>query len=360
MKFKEHLSEGTLQQLLTDELPEGQKSTAGLHLSYCPICREQRDELALRLAAQRMWDAYEQSDMPGEPHVDNMDFRRFWLGELRDEQWVRQISRHCVACLECRRKRERVRSELEGVRAWTFTALVTAAYRGALRRRRILGGVAVGVVIALGAVWLLSSLSAERQAPDNTSNKVTSVTRNSESNDPAPPLTPPQDQPLKNPRRSVTVPKRHAESPPAARHVLLAQAQTIDLTRAPDGAVSRSPEEGDAVVRIDFKIIASRSGPTRLRISLPPNSKKGVYYVSLRDSAHLGEIVPTKGRSSDGVSLPVSLNIQDLREDEYVLRIERATPKASDPEYIGDFEVVVANPVSETSRPDHETPTSEK
>lgn len=361
MNFKEHLSEGTLQQLLTNELPEGQKSAAGLHLSYCPVCREQRDELALRLAAQRMWEVHERSGIPGEPHVDNTDFRRFWLGELRDEQRVRQISRHCIACLDCRRKREHVRSELEGARALTLTGLITAAYRGVVRRRRIIGGVVGGVLISLGAFWLLHKLLAEHRAPNNTtSNMVTSVSTNSNSNAPVPSPTPPQDQPLKNPRRAVTVPRRHAEPPPVAGQDLLAQAQTIDLTRAPDGAVSRSPEEGDTGEMADFKIVASRSGPTRLKISLPPNSKKGVYYVSLRDQSHLDEIVPAQGRSSDGVSLPVSLNIQNLSEDKYVLRIERPTTESGHPEYIGDFEVVVTNPTSESSRPDQATPASEK
>lgn len=361
MKYKEHLSVGTLHLLLTNELPEGQKNAAGLHLSYCPICREQRDELALQLAAQRMWEAYEQSGAPGEPHIDNSSFQLFWLGQLRDEQLISQISRHCVACLDCRRRRESVREELAGARAWALTALISAAYRGAVKRHRLLGGLAGGLLIALGGVWFLSSPTADRQAPANINgNSIAAVSTNPQSNVPAPPATPIQNPPLTTPPKVATMPRRRAEPARKSWQGLLALAQTIDLTRAFDGAFSRTPEGVDAGAGNDFKIVAAKSGSTRLRISLPQNSKRGVYYVSIRDSARLDEIVPAIGRSPDGVSLYVSLNIQNLKEDEYVLRIERASPQTGNREYIGDFEVVLTMTASQSVHPVLETPAAEK
>lgn len=363
MNVKEHLSKETLASLLTDGSPNEMSRMAALHLSYCTVCREQKNELALELAARRMWEAYERSDSPTEPHVEDIAFRRFWLGELRDEELVRQISRHCVVCRDCRARRELIRAESgkERVRArvWALGALAVMAGWFIWKKRYYVLGVASAAVliVTLMPLFLLERRAIDKSPNQAAGNMTAAVPSEAARNYNSARLSPSPGPSFGNSSEIKAPPPR--PTPPRAEPtpVLLARAQIIDLNRAPGGAAARAPDDQETGPQSHFKIIASRTGPTLLRINLLRNSKRGAYRVSIRDPAFLGELVPAEGRSPDGASLSVTIDLRNLTAGEYVLRIERRPPGAGE-EYVGDYTVFVDMPASANDRPARTAPSA--
>lgn len=127
---------------------------------------------------------------------------------------------------------------------------------------------------------------------------------------------------------------------------MLAHVRKIDLTHVPDGDDSRSPDV-PAETEPDFAVVISRARPTALRIALPFNSKKGVYHVSIRDQAFLGEIERAKGVSRDGKSLTLFMNFGRIENGTYVLRLERKAGRDGNVEYVGDYEFALTRAGSE-------------
>jgi hypothetical protein len=359
MNVKEHLSKETLASLLKNELPGETIRTAGLHLSYCPVCRGQKDELALELEASRMWEAYAQLGAPGEAHVEDSAFRRFWLGELRDEEVIEQLSRHCVVCRDCRKRREMARAEVQRGRArarvWVFSALAFIAGWFVWRRRyHVLGAAAVLFLVIATPLFLLNLRTVNQPPNEANINMAVAVPTQPGRNDNSRQITLSPEPPVNGSPEIKKLQRRDTPPRPEAGHELLARAQMIDLNRVPEDAPPRSSDDPNGGAESHFKIVASRSGTTRLRIGLPKNSKRGAYYVSILDPAFLDELVLAKGSSRDGLSLPVVINMQNLKEGEYILHIERRPPNAGK-EYVGDYRVLVTKPSPPDDRPAGET-----
>lgn len=358
MSFKEHLTERTLELLLKKELPLG--GAAGLHLSYCPVCREKKDEIALKLAAQRMWDAYELTGAVADRHFEDSTLREFWLGELRDDELKKQISAHCVECRDCRRRRELARATLEPVdeEARAPVGLLSAA--SFVRNRPYTTASAVlAAALFIGTCYFLFNRRQTDGLPGDKSGDAVLV---------VPTVTPRSDNSSQSgserDKHDGDISKNVLPSPTpqqdAAPRDLLARAQTLDLKHAPDGTEARSPSEAGVAEKVYLKVKASRSGPTLLRIGLPANSKKGLYEVSVRDAAYLNKIVAVKGKSTDGASLHVVVDMRGLKPGEYVLRVTRQASKEGGDEYIGDYNLFVKSPAPAGRRPAKSTRASEK
>jgi hypothetical protein len=358
VSFKEHLSERTLESLLKKELPLG--GAAGLHLSYCPVCRERKDEIALKLAAQRMWEAYELTDAAAGRHVEDATLRNFWLGELRDDELKKQISAHCVECRDCRRRRELARATLEPVGEGTLAPVgLLSAAASFIRRPYTTASAVLAAALLVGMCYLLFNRRQTGGLPGDKSGDavvvVPTVTpRNDNSSPPGSERDKHDGDTSKNPQPSPT-PQQGATP-----RDLLARAQTLDLKHAPDGTEARSPSEAGATEKVYLKVKASRSGSTLLRIGLPANSKKGLYEVSVRDAAYLNKIIAVKGKSTDGASLRVAVNMRGLKPGEYVLRVTRHASKGGGDEYIGDYNLLVKSSAPTGRRPAKSTRASEK
>jgi hypothetical protein len=323
----EHLSQQTMSLLLNDELTPSQRSVARLHLSYCFICRSRRDELVLKLSAQRMWETFPSAHRD-EQHIDDRTFESFWSGELRDEARLTEISRHCIACARCRERRELLSSKTKREHEFLLRTLLLAGLSVAWKRRRLLL-----VALPLGLLTTLIVLFAFNR-PEPPQGDSSAYDRK-------------PSAPSDKVDQAVNVSPKETPTPPTKdvrtnRSNLLARAQTIDLRSVSDGAQSRSPDDAGRESNRSFTMSVSGSGPTRFRFELPLNSKKGVYLVSIREPAFLQEIVPAKGRSRDGRSLSVSMNLSHLDEETYILRLERLTGRSSHKEYMGDYEVMVS------------------
>jgi hypothetical protein len=359
VSFKEHLSERTLESLLKKELPLG--GAAGLHLSYCPVCRERKDEIALKLAAQRMWEAYELTDAAAGRHVEDATLRKFWLGELRDDELKKQISAHCVECRDCRRRRELARATLEpvGEGAPAPVGLLSAAASFIRSRPYTTASAVLAAALLVGMYYLLFNRRQTGGLPgDKSGDAVVIVPTVTPRNDNSSPKGPKRD------KHDGDISKNVQPSPTpqqdAAPRDLLARAQTLDLKHAPDGTEARSPSEAGVAEKVYLKVKVSRSGPTLLHIGLPANSKKGLYEVSVRDAAYLNKIVAVKGKSTDGASLHVVVDIRGLKPGEYVLRVTRQASKEGGDEYIGDYNLLVKSPAPAGHRPAKSTRASEK
>jgi hypothetical protein len=352
MTSREHLSQGILELLLKNELAGEKIGPAALHLSYCIICREQRDELALKLAVHRMWETYQGTGSSDDSHIDDSTFRDFWRGELRDEEMIKQLSRHCVKCLECRLRRESVRARIEQEASQSqksaFTTRTLLAVWIAWKRYPFFASASTALILAIVvALFLQNWHRGIPESPHNANSDElglgsTGTARNNNS----PQEIPFHGFPPNGSENKSTASRGYTTQRKEHRSNLIARARRIDLAQVPDGADSRSPHDADEGVKTYFRIVPSRSSPTRLHLGLPVNSKRGEYYISIRDPAFLAEIVLAKGKSSDGASLTVSIPMQDLKEDEYVLRIERHINKADNKEYIGDYPILVTRPAS--------------
>lgn len=344
MTFKEHLSEETVESFLNNGLPKDRKDAIGLHLSYCPICREQRDEVALKLAVQRTRKAYEQSNPPADSHIPGRILRDFWRSKLSHEE-ITNLSRHCIVCRDCSQRREDARIALENERAKSrehaFTILALLAALGvALKKHYIIAS----AVLLLAFV---TTLFLWKRQPQPVISHFPNKTKSDE---------------------VVAVPIDPAQN--SSSQVGLIQEPSVDSSKKsgkPSGQQARRHNDipSDLIAQLDYRqedvyrsstsqankaktIVASRSGPTYLGIGLPMNSKKGVYDVSIRDSASVDdEIVSTTGKSPDGVRLFISIKMQNLEADEagsldkYVLRITYRNPETGVSEYIGDYPVRV-------------------
>ena len=111
----EHIPSEILMNFLSNNetLNAQYRQTVALHLSYCLICQEQYDELTLKEAVNRMWDAYEQSGELEGHHFDDATFERFWQGTIKDKELLRRISEHCIICRQCRHLRMSVLTRVQ-------------------------------------------------------------------------------------------------------------------------------------------------------------------------------------------------------------------------------------------------------
>jgi len=330
MNLKDHLSAETLDLFLADELSDEVRSLSALHLSYCPICRDQKNALNLNLAAERMWREFDAAAVR-ETHIEENIFRDFWLDKISDEKFLNQLSHHCIACRDCRSKREQVRLKIRKeqlqVGAWVRLLAALATQK---RRRRLLY-----VAVSLVGLFLLIKFWPIRQtpAPHAVKNDATHaplvapapVAPDSNSSSPPKPEVPNSPKPSQKAIRRVPEPRE-----------LLAQVQEVDLTSAGDVAEYREPDSNTR--KTVFTIVALRSGPTRLRILLPVHSRRGVYDVSIRDSAFLAQLVSAKSESSNGVNISALIDLRELKADDYILRITRRDPTTGH-EYIGDYNI---------------------
>lgn len=339
MTFKEHLSEEIVKSFLNNGLPKDKKDAIGLHLSYCPICREQRDEVALKLAVQRMREAYEQSNPPADSHIPDRILRDFWRSKLSREE-ITNLSHHCIVCRDCGQRREQARIALENERARdrerAFIILVVAAVAAALKKHPIFATAVAVFLFVVSVLFFRNSQTAIPRSPNNAKSPEVVVVPT----DPSPSSAfqarqnqePSVDSSTKSGKPSGQQARRNNDIPSD----LITQ---LDFRQ---GDVYRSPISQANKAKT---IIASRSGPTYLRIGLPMNSRKGVYDVSIRDSASVDdEIVSTIGKSPDGVRLFICIKMQNLEADEadkYVLRITYRNPETGISEYIGDYPVRV-------------------
>lgn len=278
-----------------------------------------------------MWTAFP-STHEDEQHIDNVTFEGFWSGELRDDAISAAVSYHCVACSDCRKRREaarvRYQTRLERARQVTFRTLILATAAAVWRKRKPIGTVAIslGILIA-GIFWFGGTTDQNNLTTSTHQTPVPTPTPNGGS-------TPGSSE-------SAHVSKEDSQpapSPVGPRKDLLAQAQ-INLRRVPDGAGDRSGSREDTEPY--FTVVASRSRPTRMRITLPLNSKKGRYYVSIREPAFLREVAVAKGVSSDGITLALAVKLGHLNKGQYVLRIERQASGSGNKEYVGDYNIVV-------------------
>jgi len=320
----EHLSEQTLNLLLKDELTPQQRSATRLHLSYCFICRGRRDELVLKLSTERMWTTFSSAY---EEHIDDHTLESFWSGKLRDEARLTEISRHCIACADCRQRREMARSKSKQQYDFLLKTVLLAGMGMVWKRRRL-------VLVALPLAFLTTLLvlfALNKPGPPQVDSPV--VERKTAAPDQK------QDQPIKTLPKETSTPRTTDERTNGSN--LLASAQRIDLRSVPDGAESRSPDDVAREPNLRFPIQVSSSGLTHFLIKLPQHSKKGMYLVSIREPAFLQEIAPAKGYSRDGRSLSLSMNLSRLEEKTYVLRLERLAGRSSHKEYLGDYEVII-------------------
>jgi hypothetical protein len=337
MNIKDHLSDEMLESILAGRPSDETGRTSALHLSYCPVCRDRKDDLVLKRTADQMW----RSSPPEETHVKDSVFREFWLGQTLDDELIKQISNHCIACRDCRLKRERVRIQVENERRQVSVWVLLAATRNGLRRRRRTVLMAFSILlsaVSIGAALLALKSFLYVQPTQHHSVNNTAQTNQAQNN----------ISPSPTPDQTSQVPASQPPPPkptPANTGELLAQAQRIDLTKAMDSPEIREPQS--TAPNPEFPIAGSRSSSTLLRIVLPENSKRGVYNVSIREPAFLGELMSARGSSSDGVNLFVSIDLRRLKTDTYILRITRRDPKTNREEYLGDFNVRIIDQKSE-------------
>lgn len=326
MNASEHLSPQSLSLLARNELPQAERTSATLHLSYCPICRALKDELSLKAATERMWSAFP-SAREDEQHIDNLTFESFWSGELQDEATLAAISYHCVACSECRKRREaarvRYQTRLERGQELALKTLVLATAAAVWRKRKLVGTVLAALVIFIAGISWFGWKNRNQNSLGTATNQAAVHTPNSNSSESVVVL---EKQPTPTPSQS------------GPDKELLARAD-INLRRVPDGAGDRAGSEDDK--EPSFRVVASRTRPTRMRITLPPKSKKGLYYVTIREPAFLREVALTKGVSADGITLALAVKLGHLSNGEYVLRIERQAADSGNKEYVGDYKIVV-------------------
>ena len=211
--------------------------------------------------------------------------------------------------------------------------LVLAGIARQLKRPRVIFAAVSTVVLLLVLIkfWPVREMPQPKLTKKDESHAPVPAPTQSVANNNPFPEPPAQHRHVNKPQ---TPPQKPTPPLPDVNRQLLARAQEVDLN---DVANFREPESNS--VQSNFTISASRSAPTILRIVLPAHSRRGAYDVSIRDQAFLAELVPAKGKSSDGVNLLALMDLRRLKPDNYVLRVTHRDSRTRHDEYVGDYNV---------------------
>ena len=343
MSFTQHLSREGLETFLRNEGREQEKAAASLHLSYCPICRELRDQLALMHTINQMRTDYERFGLLETQHIEETVFRDLWSGELKDKAQLDQISGHCVVCERCHEKRHDAYLTIKGesnrrkraVVGVSFLALLVA---GSTRRR--IGAVLTVLLVATAGFFFGRKTSSPPTADHkNLSSQLqnTKVTGETIPEPKAERHRYPQD---KVPRTAKLRRKVLKSQPPSA---LLVSVQKLNLRELTEDYDLRGAEDTQDEA-LPFRIIPARNRYTKLDIQLPESSKSGLYFVQIQKAVDLGPIVGNSATSVDGLDLQVSLDLRSVPADGYVICITREDKQDRDAEYLGHYPVVIGKP----------------
>lgn len=384
MNLKEHLTDESLREYLTDRLRPEPKREADLHLSFCTTCQEARDAALLDLA----FSGRDAGLLLRSPHPADQDLLDFWQDAPQDRRRSEEVSRHCLQCRACRDRRhllwQEARSqadvppaeplaarELLGAarseareqaatvrgRALIEVALVASIIALARRRRR-----AVWAIVAFAGVGLMALVFAllKGDSPAPTSLSVVHHRDATPSPSPIPEVRPvipepPQPPPAKEPRPRTSKPAPTAPNPrpraaPAGETLEeLAQSQQLDLSNDPGVASFRGADEESSRVDNGRAVVIARRGRTRLDISLPEGSRSGNYSVYVQEPARLSTLAEGKGFSADGARLSVNIDMRRLPPGEYSLCVTRRDEAGAE-EYLGHFPIRAVGPSAKATR----------
>lgn len=349
MSFTQHVSREGLETFLRNEGREQEKAAVSLHLSYCPICRELRDQVALMHTINKMRTDYERFGLLETQHIEEAVFRDLWSGELKDEAQLEQLSGHCVVCERCHKKRhdayltikgEANRRQRRAVVGVSFLAFLVAA-----RTRRRIGAFLTVLIVATAGFFFGRKTSSP---PTEDHKELGSQLQNikvtgemiAQSKDHAMGLETdrhPQDKVL----RTAKIRRKGLESQP--RSALLVSVQKLNLRELPEGYDLRGAEntQDEGIL---FRIIPARNQSTKLDIQLPESSKSGLYFVEIQKAVDLDPIVGNSATSVDGIDLQVSLDLRSVPADGYVICITREDKQEREADYLGHYPVVIGKP----------------
>lgn len=378
MDFMQHIPNEVLRIFLRDELPAPQKDVVRLHLSFCPICQEQQDELVLDDLVPHVVAVFEQRTFPKDGHIEERVLKQFWKGTIKEESQIERISDHCLSCSVCRDKRYEVWLSLrkesalaKAVAAIGFSILPALAVRSRQRRtrgpkrnvRRAVISLIATLLLAVVLIPVWTYLGREDAPP--LSAKVQE--QGGAANDAPLPIESPQmDAPVNTP---VPTPSGLVERPAhigtSARHKAKPkprdatrarvvdttelsgrreEAQNLNFDDSTEDLSVRGADEADTLTKTP-SIISLPRGDTPLLIELPEHSRKGWYEVSLRDLANLDSPLDTyEVESSDGKQIYVLLNLRKLPEKVYQLRITRKDEETGADTELRYMSVLVSRP----------------
>jgi hypothetical protein len=372
MNSLQHVQAKTLREFLRDELQSPDKIAVGLHLSYCPICQEQQEEMLLEEANYEMCGLGDRPFVQATEHIAPQVFVDFWQGAIRDRGRLEELSEHCLLCEECRSRRYDIWSDNRGLiqrrryAAIVLTLLAGVAERASRARRRVTrnvllvgGGTAIVASLALVVVGvvLLKNISFSDAligaippvqiehfwAVPNLHNPPAVVV----------PETAAPDRPIQK-STSSKGPTRRRVLPVVTKDVgklweEIAQLQRFTLKKPSEEEVVRGADENPKADESPQAIVISRKRDTAIYIQLPEESKNGKYLVSIFEPGHLDPdngLAKDETVSLDGKELAVWLNLKSLVPGNYVLLVERENGSDAR-DYIGYFPVLVIDPSRE-------------
>lgn len=385
MDFMQHIPSEVLRIFLRGELSVSRGEEVRLHLSFCPICQEQEDDMLLDDLVPQVVAAFERKSIPPDEHLEERVLKRFWGGEIKDEGQLVRISEHCLACRACREKRYEIwkimREEsaianiAPALRISFLSSLAVRVWR--LRKMKSLRHAHRAAVLFLLLVLLLPILFSRYLTWPHIGRKnAAHISADVQEKDDGAHYAPPQVEPVQvSAQAAATSPSLNRSSGEAGAKVWSARrnsnpkgigsrrakaegAQTlIELTDQPQ-ALDLSVLTSDVNVRGAGKdegeieaplIVRSSIADTRLRIDLPENSRTGRYIVSLQDPARLGSLfgaplASDEDESSDGKQISVSLDLRGLPEKEYHLILMRENEESGDEEFLGYVTVRLSEP----------------
>jgi hypothetical protein len=122
------------------------------------------------------------------------------------------------------------------------------------------------------------------------------------------------------------LPERKGNSSASEGDVFSLVAVRVDLRRQVAlGSIEREAQTAQNVEPIRLAIAR-----TRINLTLPEGSAAGVYVISVLDRVSLNPVISARASSSNGKSLETILNLDRVKQGEYLLRVARGGESPSD------------------------------
>jgi hypothetical protein len=372
MNLQQHVPAKSIREFLRGELSKPEKDLVGLHLSYCLVCRQERNEVLLDEANLELCGMANKSLTEASAHIDPIVFTKFWKGQITDPHRLEEISEHCLICETCRLKRHELwrhnRRGVEMQRYLTATLGVFAAIVTVARRRShvVLAPVALAVLtfsvlilLVGGDAFLPNSLSmasrsddippidlinlprvpAMRNSPTAVVYKINNATRFGELRVIKPPSTK---------ESTSTSPLRTSAGKKSDKlWEELARVQLIRLHNPAHNESYRGADTDENQEKRPLPVVISRTESTGIHIQLPEYSKQGRYLISLHETGQMDKrLADDETETADGKELAVTLDLTKVIPGEYVLLVERETEGSDARELLGFFSVLLIEPAN--------------
>jgi hypothetical protein len=348
MDFRRHVEVEVLRAYLKESLTSPVKDVVKWHLSFCTICQGQIDELLLDDSNYPMLQVVGRPNIQG--HIEERLLKELWRGKVKEQDQLKRIAGHCLACRVCRNKvdelwlsekDESVLAKLKRAVGFSFIPSGSSGHSWRPHLAFILLLIFLPLTFISTGVYYLVLRDAPRapvgdRGQGDVANKVQQPQESPQTGVPV--KTPTPGSLVERPAdRGATA--RHKANPkpralPRARMADVTEisgrggeAQNLNFGDSTEDLSVRGANEGDGLTNTPL-IVSSLHSSTPLLIELPENSKKGWYEVSLLDPANLDLALDKhEVRSSDGKQIYVLLNLRRLPEKVYQLRITRKDKK---------------------------------